>query len=64
MKKESRKLRLHRETVRNLQSGELTRVAGGWPGTSQDCDEFSTCPCLTIEPSCYEPSMCFGTCSC
>ena len=35
MKKNARRLRLHRETVLKLQSAELNRVAGA--GTSMEC---------------------------
>ena len=51
MKKQSKKLTLNRETVKNLQPGSLRDVDGG--GTLS-C--VWTCFCYSVEPSC--PSHC------
>jgi hypothetical protein len=62
MKKRMSKLHLHRETIRSLQSWELHRAAGGYEPTTGQCDEGTHCDCESY--GCYEPTMCFGTCSC
>ena len=66
MKKRSRKLTLHRETVRNLGGGDLRRIVGGTGGdTTEACEEASHCACPSEGGTeCYPPSACFGTCSC
>lgn len=32
--KEPKKLKLHKETISNLQNSDLTRIAGGWGNTT------------------------------
>jgi len=46
MKKKTRKLSLNRETLRNLQTGDLRRAAGG-TNTSAACEEATHCDCDT-----------------
>lgn len=60
MKKRAQKLRLSRETLRNLQIERLGQVAGGSGNTTQACEEASHCAC---DPG-YPETACFGTCSC
>jgi hypothetical protein len=63
MKKNARRLRLHRETVLKLQSAELNRVAGA--GTSMECFHDTGCNCASQGGTdCYPRTACFGTCSC
>lgn len=50
-----RKLRLHRETIRRLDSDQLGRVAGGAHTDEFTCDCYSNptwCNCDTTEYSC------------
>jgi hypothetical protein len=67
MKKRARKLSLNRETLSRLQNPEAGRVAGGTSGfpTCFPQPMATDCGCETYErPDCYEPTLCFGTCSC
>ena len=50
------KLRLHRETLRNLATGELYRAKGGDVATTQYCDQGSDCACPT-DTGCPGPSL-------
>ena len=40
--KESKKLKLNRETISNLQTSDLVRIAGAWSNTSA-CGPISEC---------------------
>jgi len=63
MKKQVKRLRLHRETLRKLQSAELNRIAGG-TATSMECFYATGCDCASQGgPDCYPPTACLGTCS-
>ena len=66
MKKNARKLRLHRETVLRLGTSDLGRIAGGTntAHTSLACIEYTGCDCDTNQTCTYPPTACFGTCSC
>jgi hypothetical protein len=63
------KLRLHRETLRNLEAGDLRLANGG--GTTQQCDQASDCVCAsegcvgTSLQSLCESDRCsyYGNCS-
>ena len=48
MKPRLKKLTLSRETLRQLESADLSRVAGGLPDTQPQ----NTCPCPTGPPIC------------
>jgi hypothetical protein len=50
-KKTTRKLVLHRETVRNLTSAELGRAVGGMINQSR----VSQCDCASYEHVCDDP---------
>ena len=50
-KKTTRKLVLHRETVRNLTSAELGRAVGGMINQSR----VSECDCASFEHVCDDP---------
>lgn len=56
MKKQTKKLVLAKETLRNLERGELGRVAG--EGSVYECTESV---CCSGDPSCYGTCL---TCAC
>lgn len=57
MRKKSRKLSLHRETLRNLQASDLRRVAGG-----ETNEILTTCACTdTCNTDC---GGCTTSCGC
>lgn len=64
MKKNVRKLRLHRETLRNLQVGDYRRIAaGGVTGdTSCACIEGTHCDCTT-ETGCPDTHLMTQPCT-
>lgn len=65
MKKRLTKLHLHRETLRNLQTTDLSRIAGGGTQTSCACEQATGCECDSQGAGCTLPdTACFGTCSC
>jgi hypothetical protein len=67
MKKSLRRLRLSRETLRNLQGGDLSRIVGGTDSfdTSCACRMATGCECATQGGTdCLPHTACFGTCSC
>jgi hypothetical protein len=55
MKKKHRKLRLNRETLRELESGDLRGVAGGATENPTRCDPNSNC--VTCD-ACTETRTC------
>jgi hypothetical protein len=67
MKKNVRRLRLSRETLRILQGDDVKVVAGGTNSFPTSCECFiaTGCECASQGGTdCYPPSACFGTCSC
>lgn len=58
MRKRAKKLSLHRETLRNLQAGDLRRAAGG--GETFEID--TTCACT--DGCGTGTNGCSGTCTC
>ena len=59
MEKQSKKLILSQETLRNLSAGELRTVVGGFFGPSLQ----GTCQCTTAPNNTCQHSVCFGTCN-
>jgi hypothetical protein len=59
MRKRTKKLSLHRETLRNLQAGHLRRVAGG----GETFEILTTCACTDTCDTNWSCG-CSGTCSC
>ena len=67
MKKNLRRLRLNRETLRSLQEGDVEVVAGVPASIDTSCKCFfpTGCECASRGGTdCYPPTACFGTCSC
>jgi len=68
MKKNVRKLTLHRETIRTLERSDFRHVMGAAVtinDTSCACEEATHCECASEGGTdCYPHSACFGTCSC
>jgi hypothetical protein len=63
MKKQTKHLRLHRETLGALERGQTLRAAGATAGmcTTAYCEEASWCACAS-ETFCNEPTRWDHTC--
>ena len=55
-------LKLHKETVRDLTSGEQKKIAGGRRGYEYDDDEENTCAAGNCNTVCNGPTLC-NTCT-
>jgi hypothetical protein len=65
MKKQIKRISLHRETVRHLQIDSLAHAVGGNFPTSAECIIATGCECNTQDPACtLPPSACLRSCSC
>lgn len=63
MKKRPSKLRLNRETLRNLQTRDYRRIVGGYTGdTSCACIEGTHCDCAT-ETGCPDTHLMTQPCT-
>ena len=61
MKRNTKKLRLNRETLQLLGDREVRQVHGG----SGSACMYDTCDgCTDTSLGCYPVTACFGTCSC
>jgi hypothetical protein len=63
MKKRAKKLSLNRETVRNLESSDVRKVAGG-ENTSALCLHATGCCASDGGTDCYPDGACLGSASC